>query len=70
MAKANAHNLLERLKKDETAMLLFQVTGVRQSLLSYLKLPANDDKQGASPLVAIQTALTGKSYDWQTERCE
>ena len=100
MAKSDAHNLWERLKKHEVAVLLFaknphvpftnnraerdlRMAKVKQKvsgcfrqqeyakaycrISSYLQTMAN---QGMNPLVAIQTALAGNSYDSLNDRCE
>jgi transposase-like protein len=100
IAKSDAHNLWERLKKHEAAVLLFaknphvpftnnraerdlRMAKVKQKvsgcfrqqeyakaycrISSYLQTMAN---QGINPLVAIQTALAGNSYDSQDNRCE
>jgi len=100
IAKSDAHNLWERLKKHEVAVLLFaknphvpftnnraerdlRMAKVKQKvsgcfrqqeyakaycrISSYLQTMAN---QGMNPLVAIQTALAGNSYDSLNDRCE
>ena len=62
-AKSDAHNLWERLKKHETAVLLF----ARLSHVPFTNNRAERDlqtmaNQGYNPLVAIQMAFSGQLY--------